>query len=522
MPAVFAVDVLDDFFAPLVLEVDVDVGWFVAFGADEALEQHAHSRRVDLGDTQAITHRRIGRAAAPLAQDALGARPLHDVGHGQEVGLVFQLRDQRELVLHQAQHLGRWACRKALRRVATLQAGLRELAQMRGRRFTLGNDLLRVFVAQLVERKAATPGEHQRLLEPRGFVQAAEPRERTQVRLGVGFELPAALRHRQAQARGAERVLQGLARAHVHQHVAGGDECQARQFGDTQHGVEQGVLKAAVQQLNRNECALLEPGLEPQRLREQRFEVLAQLRHEQRQAIGQAGEERGVRHPAFDIGRIGKVAALFGAAPRHRDPLRQVAVAAPRLREQHQARQRCRCSASLLPLPLGEGGGEGCCTPLLRRRRQPHLAADDQMQSRMALRLDMRAHHAGERALVGDRNRGVAQLRGAHDQLFRVRGTGQEAEIAAAVKFSVTGEHAVADGMKLSIYTVSCTQPVARLQGVFDAPRIFASKPSTRSRTAAGIVMTRPHCRSVSPGHLFVASSPSLPPRPLTGDAKSR
>ena len=39
VPAVLAVDVLDDLLAALVLEVDVDVGRLVALGADEALEQ---------------------------------------------------------------------------------------------------------------------------------------------------------------------------------------------------------------------------------------------------------------------------------------------------------------------------------------------------------------------------------------------------------------------------------------------------------------------------------------------------
>ena len=37
--AVFLVDVLDHLLAPLVLEIDVDVGRLVALGADEALEQ---------------------------------------------------------------------------------------------------------------------------------------------------------------------------------------------------------------------------------------------------------------------------------------------------------------------------------------------------------------------------------------------------------------------------------------------------------------------------------------------------
>src|SRR5581483_10697091 len=45
---------------------------------------------------------------------------------------------------------------------------------------------------------------------------------------------------------------------------------------------------------------------------------------------------------------------------------------------------------------------------------------------------------------------------------------------------------------------------------------------STFAVTAASIAIGRPHARVVSPGHLFVASMPILPPRPATGEAKSR
>ena len=68
--AVFRVDVLDHLLAPLVLEVDVDVGRLVALLRDEALEQHAHPRRIDLGDAERVADRRVGRRAAALAEDA--------------------------------------------------------------------------------------------------------------------------------------------------------------------------------------------------------------------------------------------------------------------------------------------------------------------------------------------------------------------------------------------------------------------------------------------------------------------
>ena len=96
--AVFLVDVLDDLFAPLMLEIDVDVGRLAPRGADEALEQHIDPGRIDRGDAEAIAHRRIGRRAAPLAQDAAAPGKRDDVVHGQEIAGVFEPLDQFELV----------------------------------------------------------------------------------------------------------------------------------------------------------------------------------------------------------------------------------------------------------------------------------------------------------------------------------------------------------------------------------------------------------------------------------------
>src|SRR3546814_16353093 len=53
LAAVLAIDVLHDFLASLVLEVDVDVRRLLALGGDEALEQQVRARRVDLCDAEA-------------------------------------------------------------------------------------------------------------------------------------------------------------------------------------------------------------------------------------------------------------------------------------------------------------------------------------------------------------------------------------------------------------------------------------------------------------------------------------
>ena len=95
--AVFLVDVLDHLLAPLVLEIDVDVGRLLALLGDEALEQEVDLLGIDLGDLEAIADDRIGRGAAPLAQNALGAREADDIVHGEEIGRVVQLGRHLEL-----------------------------------------------------------------------------------------------------------------------------------------------------------------------------------------------------------------------------------------------------------------------------------------------------------------------------------------------------------------------------------------------------------------------------------------
>jgi hypothetical protein len=100
LAAIFRVEVLDHFLAPLVLEIDVDIGRLVALARNEALEQHFHAGRVHLGDAQRVAHRRVRRRAAPLTEDAAAAGEADDVVHGEEVRLVPEFLDERELMLY--------------------------------------------------------------------------------------------------------------------------------------------------------------------------------------------------------------------------------------------------------------------------------------------------------------------------------------------------------------------------------------------------------------------------------------
>src|SRR5262252_76307 len=92
MPAVAFIDVLNDLLAPLVLEIDVDIGRLAAIFRNKARKQEIAFVWIDRGDAKAKAHRAVGRRAAPLAEDLLllGAGEGNQVMHGEEVARVIE------------------------------------------------------------------------------------------------------------------------------------------------------------------------------------------------------------------------------------------------------------------------------------------------------------------------------------------------------------------------------------------------------------------------------------------------
>jgi len=174
-----------------VLEIDINIRRLAALFRDETLEQHAGTRGVDFGNPERKTHRRIRRRAAPLAQNADAASKNHDVVHGEEIGFVLQIGDQRQLMRDALAHV----VRRALR-VAAAQASLGFVAQPGGRRMAVGDDFLGIFVTQLVERKSALRcdiqcfGQQPRRIKPRQAQTA------TQMALAIGEKRIAGIEYR--------------------------------------------------------------------------------------------------------------------------------------------------------------------------------------------------------------------------------------------------------------------------------------------------------------------------------------
>jgi hypothetical protein len=98
---------LEDLFAALVLEVDVDVGRLVALAADETLEEQVDAGRIDRGDAEAIADGRVGRRPASLTENPAGAGKPDQVVDGEEVVLIAEVGDEAEFARDEVRNMGR-------------------------------------------------------------------------------------------------------------------------------------------------------------------------------------------------------------------------------------------------------------------------------------------------------------------------------------------------------------------------------------------------------------------------------
>ncbi|KOT25677.1 hypothetical protein DM52_4833 [Burkholderia mallei] len=416
--AVLFVQILDDFLAPLVFEVDVDVGRLAALAAEEALEQQRALLRIDLRDAEAIADDRVRRRAAPLAQDVLAARVFDDIVDRQEIRLVFQVGDQREFELDSLPHRVRHAIG-----IAPARARPRFLRQIARRRMARGDDFVRIFVAQVVKREMARV-EHPACLRERvGRKQLRDPLARAQVLFAIRRERMAAFGDRHPEPNRRHRVLQRLARADVHRHVAERDDVHPAPLARRPDLLAMRAVERALQLHEPEPRALAEQRVEPGELRVEHVGARRICRHENREAVGHAAQmrerprRRGEHARREPVGAFGRVHSPPG------DQLGQVPVALAVLREQHEAE---RAGARIVA----------------RRgvvRRHAEVRADDERQPHR-LRRDVHARRAGERAFVGDRDAAIALLRRALDKLFRRRRAVQEREVRPAEQLRVVGQ----------------------------------------------------------------------------------
>src|SRR5690606_34313340 len=95
LAAVFIVNVLDNFFTALVLEINIDIRWLIALFGNKALKQNIDLTWRYFGNKQAIADHRIGCRAAPLTENILCPCKFDNVMHGEKKIFVIQLLNYR-------------------------------------------------------------------------------------------------------------------------------------------------------------------------------------------------------------------------------------------------------------------------------------------------------------------------------------------------------------------------------------------------------------------------------------------
>ena len=96
--AVFLLDVVNDFVAALLAEIDIEVRHRDALGIEKSLEQKPEPDRIEIGDGQRIGDERArARAAARSDWNALPFRPLDEIGNDEKVAGILHALDHAEL-----------------------------------------------------------------------------------------------------------------------------------------------------------------------------------------------------------------------------------------------------------------------------------------------------------------------------------------------------------------------------------------------------------------------------------------
>ena len=374
------------------LEIDIDVGRLVARRADETFKQQVELGGIDGGDAKAITDRRIGRRAAPLAQDAAADGEADDVVDGKEIGGIGQLVDQRQFMPQRRRHLGRQAVRIAAGRPL---AGQTDQALLRRfRRIVVDG----IFVSQLVEVETAAPDDLQGAGHRLRVVgeQAGHLVGRLQMTLGIGGQTPAGFGHRTAGTDGGQHILQRPAFRAVVMHVIGGDQRYAGIVRQISQCPQAAVIAGAEAALRRQiDLAGKAPAPGPQHF------YLRPVGWQQHENLTLAeGLQIPGRQPALSLG----AAALA------------------------QAQQPAEAAVS-----RAVGGETQQCGTVLEVETGPHHQPDPQPAGGV-----MGPHHPGQTVAIGDGDGRQAKDGGRRHQYVGMGGAAQKAEIAGDLQLGVS------------------------------------------------------------------------------------
>ena len=178
---------LQDDLAPLMLEIDIDVGRLAPLLRDETLEQKIVALGIDRGDAEHIADGAVGGRAAALTENVLAAGKTDDRVHRQEIGRIAELLDEAQLMGEDRHHFIGHAF--GIARGGTFKGQLFERLL---RREAGHGALFWILIGKLVEREAAARGDFDcacqglgiAAKEPRHFFAAVSDSDRRGARAG--------------------------------------------------------------------------------------------------------------------------------------------------------------------------------------------------------------------------------------------------------------------------------------------------------------------------------------------------
>ena len=124
--AVFVADVFQNFVAPLVGKVNVDVGRGHAIRVQKPFKQQSIRQRIEVGNSQHVTHQTARRAAATADHDAALFAPVDEVLHHQKIARIALLHDDFLLVGHA---LFRFVAARMADRIAIIETLLAQVLE---------------------------------------------------------------------------------------------------------------------------------------------------------------------------------------------------------------------------------------------------------------------------------------------------------------------------------------------------------------------------------------------------------
>ena len=325
-----------------------------------------------------------------MAEDALHAREFNDIVDSQEVARVVELLDELQFLFHHRPSLRRRAAGIAPPQPGFSQASKPVVRMLSVRYF------VRVFVSQFVERERAASGNAARVAHGFGMLSEEAPdfEFRFEAALRVRERAPSDLIDRDPLPDARQDVRQLPSAAAVHDRVSKRDQRDSGFVGECGAAREAAAVFAVVAR-----------GYADMRLAGKRF---VQGGRGRRRIFVSSHDQRTVVRPIQNVLEADFALALRCAPFSDRQQAAEIAVALSGFRISENVRT--------------VRGGEPC--------------ADNESDAQI-LSGGMAADDSCEGVLVGDRDRRQSEFLRSRDQLFRMRSTNEEGEIARDRKFGV-------------------------------------------------------------------------------------